>query len=85
MRVSLPVLSDDEAAEQVRAAKAGLADSTIKRAVNKELADRRERSAALQAEYDGKRGGTFSTRIVEVKDATGKPTEIMATYTVPKG
>jgi hypothetical protein len=84
MRVSLPVLSDDEVAAQVAQQKQGLAASTVKRAVNKALADRRANAASVQAEYDGKAHGRFTTHTVAVKDAKGNPASIMTTLTVPK-
>lgn len=84
MRVSKLVLSDDEVAAQVAQQKQGLAASTIKRAVNKALADRRANAAALQAEYDDKANGRFTTRVEAVRDAKGNSTSIMSTVTVPK-
>lgn len=84
MRVSLPVLSDDEVAAQVAQQKHGLAASTVKRAVNKALAERRANAASVQAEYDGKVHGRFTARAEAMKDAKGNPTSIMTTLTVPK-
>lgn len=85
MRVSLPVLSDDEVAAQVRAEKRGLADSTVKRAVKKALDERKAHAAAVQSDYGGKlTPDIFTKRTVPVLDAEGKPTGAVGTYTVPK-
>lgn len=79
------ILSADEIAAQVKAQKAGLAASTIKRAVNKALATHRDTEAAAQAAYDGTRTGAFERKTGPILDRDGKDTGMTATYTVPKG
>jgi hypothetical protein len=52
MRVSKVVLSDDEIAETIRRENDGQPTEWVDEEVNKALAERAERTEAVQAEYD---------------------------------
>jgi hypothetical protein len=78
MRVSRPVLSDDEVAELIRAESAEQDEQAVTERVEAVISERAAHAAVLQAEYDGKAGAEFATKSLPVADG------ILATYTVPK-